>query len=141
MTKTKAFTLVELIVVITILAILWTIAFISLQWHSENARDSVRISDMKNIEKWLELMLTKRWTVSLPEDKVDIIANWTVFAYQWYAWKTTLQNIITHLERIYCESIGVEYMYIRKPEQIKAQNHILISIIKSFNQLNKTFLF
>ena len=33
--------------------------------------------------------------------------------------KTTLRNIITHLERIYCESIGVEYMYIRKPEQIK----------------------
>ncbi|EDP97280.1 oxoglutarate dehydrogenase (succinyl-transferring), E1 component [Kordia algicida OT-1] len=33
--------------------------------------------------------------------------------------KTTLQNIITHLERIYCESIGVEYMYIRKPEQIE----------------------
>lgn len=33
--------------------------------------------------------------------------------------KTTLRKIITHLERIYCESIGVEYMYIRKPEQIK----------------------
>jgi 2-oxoglutarate dehydrogenase E1 component len=32
--------------------------------------------------------------------------------------KVTLRNIITHLERIYCESIGVEYMYIRKPEQI-----------------------
>ena len=30
----------------------------------------------------------------------------------------TLQNIIDHLERIYCESIGVEYMYIRKPEEI-----------------------
>ncbi len=33
--------------------------------------------------------------------------------------KTTLRKIIEHLERIYCESIGVEYMYIRKPEQIK----------------------
>ena len=30
----------------------------------------------------------------------------------------TLQNIIDHLERIYCDSIGVEYMYIRKPEEI-----------------------
>jgi len=30
--KNQAFTLVELIVVITILAILWSIAFISLQW-------------------------------------------------------------------------------------------------------------
>jgi 2-oxoglutarate dehydrogenase E1 component len=31
----------------------------------------------------------------------------------------TLQNIIDHLERIYCDSIGVEYMYIRKPEEIE----------------------
>ncbi|WP_430467312.1 2-oxoglutarate dehydrogenase E1 component [Winogradskyella ouciana] len=31
----------------------------------------------------------------------------------------SLQNIIDHLERIYCDSIGVEYMYIRKPEEIE----------------------
>ncbi|PWI28968.1 2-oxoglutarate dehydrogenase E1 component [Flavobacteriaceae bacterium LYZ1037] len=31
----------------------------------------------------------------------------------------TLQQIIDHLEKIYCNSIGVEYMYIRKPEEIK----------------------
>ncbi len=32
---------------------------------------------------------------------------------------STLQNIIDHLERIYCDSIGIEYMYIRKPEEIQ----------------------
>ena len=31
----------------------------------------------------------------------------------------TLQEIIDHLEKIYCSSIGVEYMYIRKPEEIQ----------------------
>ncbi len=31
----------------------------------------------------------------------------------------TLEKIIFHLERIYCASIGVEYMYIRKPEEIQ----------------------
>jgi len=30
----------------------------------------------------------------------------------------TLEKIIDHLERIYCDSIGVEYMYIRKPDEI-----------------------
>ncbi|MFV5697254.1 2-oxoglutarate dehydrogenase E1 component [Flavobacterium sp. ZT3R17] len=30
----------------------------------------------------------------------------------------TLQEIIMHLEAIYCQHIGVEYMYIRKPEMI-----------------------
>ena len=30
----------------------------------------------------------------------------------------TLQQIIFHLENIYCQHIGVEYMYIRKPEVV-----------------------
>ncbi|GGK54882.1 MULTISPECIES: 2-oxoglutarate dehydrogenase E1 component [Flavobacteriaceae] len=33
--------------------------------------------------------------------------------------KNTLRNIIKHLKNIYCDSIGVEYMYIRNPEEIK----------------------
>ncbi|PKQ44717.1 2-oxoglutarate dehydrogenase E1 component [Confluentibacter flavum] len=31
----------------------------------------------------------------------------------------TLRQIITHLERIYCSSIGIEYMYLRNPDVIK----------------------
>ncbi|AZQ42934.1 2-oxoglutarate dehydrogenase E1 component [Nonlabens ponticola] len=33
--------------------------------------------------------------------------------------KTSLKNIISHLKQVYCESIGVEYMYVRSPEQVK----------------------
>ncbi len=44
-----AFTLVELIVVITILAILGTIGFLSLQGYSSSARDSTRSSDLASI--------------------------------------------------------------------------------------------
>ncbi len=36
-----------------------------------------------------------------------------------YLEPTTLESILKHLDRIYCQSIGVEYMYIRKPEVIK----------------------
>ncbi len=32
---------------------------------------------------------------------------------------SSLNNIIGHLERIYCDAIGVEYMYIRTPERIQ----------------------
>lgn len=32
---------------------------------------------------------------------------------------TTLEEIIKHLQEIYCDSIGVEYMYIRNPIEIK----------------------
>ena len=31
----------------------------------------------------------------------------------------SLADILIHLERIYCDSIGIEYMYIRTPERIK----------------------
>jgi 2-oxoglutarate dehydrogenase E1 component len=30
-----------------------------------------------------------------------------------------LSDIITHLEKVYCQSIGIEYMYIRDPEEIE----------------------
>jgi 2-oxoglutarate dehydrogenase E1 component len=33
--------------------------------------------------------------------------------------ESTLEDILKHLQRIYCASIGVEYMYIRNPEEIK----------------------
>lgn len=33
--------------------------------------------------------------------------------------ETTLEEIIQHLERIYCDSIGIEYMYIRNPDEVE----------------------
>ena len=33
--------------------------------------------------------------------------------------KSSLRDIIKHLEAIYCDTIGIEYMYIRNPERIK----------------------
>jgi len=78
--KNKAFTLVELIVVIAILAILWTIAFLSMQWYSSNARDSTRTSDISNVKTSLELFITKTWNYPLP-------SNYTWVTYSgWLAW-------------------------------------------------------
>jgi len=36
-----------------------------------------------------------------------------------------LRDIIKHLEATYCDSIGIEYMYIRKPEEIKWWQNLL----------------
>ena len=33
--------------------------------------------------------------------------------------KATLRNIISHLKDTYCQSIGIEYMYIRQPEHVE----------------------
>jgi len=88
----KAFTLVELIVVITILAILWTIAFISLQWYSAYARDSVRVSDIKNAETWLELFVLKAWKYPEPDNLVSY-TWWTSEIKQWIVWENVTRNI------------------------------------------------
>lgn len=57
--KNKAFTLVELIVVITILAILGTIAFLSLQWYNRDALKSKIISDLRSIHTSFEVKMSQ----------------------------------------------------------------------------------
>jgi 2-oxoglutarate dehydrogenase E1 component len=42
--------------------------------------------------------------------------------------ETTLEEIIKHLQNIYCDSIGIEYMYIRIPQEIeRIQNRLNIN--------------
>ena len=59
--KNKAFTLVELIIVVTIIAILATIAFLTLGQYPWEARDVKRLADKNNIEKALEIYKAQKW--------------------------------------------------------------------------------
>lgn len=90
--KTNAFTLVELIVVITILTILWTIAFISLQWYSTDARDSTRISDLSSMKSSLELFHLDAWKYPNPTNWINVTySGWTVWT-QWSFWESVYTN-------------------------------------------------
>ena len=91
--KYYGFTLVELIIVITILAILSTIAFVSFQNYTKSSRDANRVSSLKNIEKWLLAFNIVSWTFPEPDDKISILATWSIFWYQWFAWDKVL-NVI-----------------------------------------------
>jgi len=93
--KIQAFTLVELIVVITILAILWTIAFISLQWYASQARDSKRLSDIQNIKTSLELFSLNTWKYPFPDNSNEVTYNLSLLWKQWVVW----DNVTTNLSR------------------------------------------
>lgn len=96
----KAFTLVELIVVIAIIAILWTISFISLQWYSKTSRDSTRISDLSTMKSSLELFNLDSWKYPNPTDWFDVTYSWTFLVWnQWIFGNQTTKNI-SRLDRI-----------------------------------------
>ena len=89
----QAFTLVELVVVITILAILWTIAFISIQWYRIKSRDSMRINDIKTMKTWLELYHLQVWKYPSPSNGTNITYSWWVVWTQWIFWDSVTQKI------------------------------------------------
>ena len=100
MNNKKAFTLVELIVVITIIAILWTIAFISLQWYSKSSRDSVRISDVSNMKTSLELFHLNAWKYPLPDDDQEVTFSWNTLWYQWEFWNTVISQLSRNINEV-----------------------------------------
>ena len=54
----------------------------------------------------------------------------------------TLEQIISHLAKIYCQSIGVEYMFIRKPEEISwIQNKLNVNDNQpDFSEVDQKFI-
>lgn len=65
--KVIGFTLVELIVVITILAILGAIGFLSVNGYSSRARDSSRVADISLVAKSLDLSIITVGNYPLPD--------------------------------------------------------------------------
>jgi len=111
-TNKQAFTLIELIVVITILAILWIIAFISLQWYSSQARDSTRLSDIQNIKKSLELFSLNTWKYPKPDDYHTMSYSWDILWYQWTVWDQVTTNLSRNLNETPTDPLtGIEYTY------------------------------
>jgi len=112
--KKYGFTLVELIVVITILAILWTIAFINLQGYSSTARDSIRISDVKNIKTSLELFSLAWWKYPIADNSQDVTySGWTIILWkQWTLWEAVKNNLWEQLLELPTDPLyNTEYIY------------------------------
>lgn len=83
-TPQSGFTLVELIVAASILAILTTIGFYSYTQNINTARDSVRQTDISSLGAQLKLYKRQRWAYPLPWDFFNIHNRWQTVAYQWF---------------------------------------------------------
>jgi prepilin-type N-terminal cleavage/methylation domain-containing protein len=90
--KTQGFTLVELIVVVTILAILATIWFVSYSSYLTWVRDTNRIAQLTSISDWLNLYSTKN-DLPIPDNNVEVSVSWALIAYQGTAGANTLDTI------------------------------------------------
>ncbi|MDD5198145.1 MAG: prepilin-type N-terminal cleavage/methylation domain-containing protein [Candidatus Gracilibacteria bacterium] len=80
--KLRGFTLVELIITISILVILGTISIVSIQNFYESSRDSVRVSDLKSLHQGLSLFQIKSGIYPLPEDSIEVTGNGMILSYQ-----------------------------------------------------------
>lgn len=90
----RAFTLVELIVVITILAILATIGFVSMGNYLTGSRDSKRLTDMKTIYDAMSVYTVRVWETPYPDsDKIEIKNGSSILTYQWYVWDSVFKLI------------------------------------------------
>lgn len=87
------FTLVELIIVVTILVILWTIAFISLQSYAKSARESARNADINRLKYGLEIFFSEFGFYPKPDNWVNIMYSWAIAWIQGTVWSWVLMNL------------------------------------------------
>lgn len=70
--KLPGFTLIELVVVMTILAILGTIGFLSVGGYSSRARDSERLTDIASLSKTLDLAVITAGNYPPPDNSFSV---------------------------------------------------------------------
>lgn len=107
----KAFTLIELIVVVTILGILWTLGFMAYSWYAQSARDSARITDIRSIAKVLEIYAVEYNKYPYPTSSTSMTYSWAIVWEQGVFGKSVLKRI-GHLNIVPVDPLtGAQYTY------------------------------
>jgi len=117
----KAFTLIELILVISILSILWIIAFISYNWYSSKARNSVRLLDIKSMSWTLELFSVETGDYPTPIwDTASIKKVWSVSLWTEWKFNQDILNQTWNLSKVPLDpKTKLEYDYSKAINQVE----------------------
>ena len=86
------FTFIELIIAITIIAILSVLWFMSYSSHLSSSRDSIRKSELSDIYSMMDSYKIKA-PLMLPDKRIDIYSSWILLWFQWYLSNSILSNI------------------------------------------------
>ncbi len=125
--NSKAFTLVELIVVITILAVLWTIAFVSFNWYASHARDSKMMTDIASVHKKIELFKIESGFVPRPDNSINLESGaGNIISFQWEVGKNV--KSILNFGKDMINSEGNNYKYSTNK---KLSEHSLVAFLES----------
>lgn len=139
--KKSWFTLIELIVVITILAILWTIAFMSFKGYTWQTRNAKITSDLTNLHTALSIYKTQNGVVPMPDWALTVTSGGNPITYEWEVWSTVKgiikadKNMITPLGNNYRYAInGTQKLFsvIWETEEISA----IITSVKAESKIN-----
>lgn len=88
----QAITLVEMIVVVSILSILWTVWLISYSSNLPKIRDAARIASLTQIKTGLDAYKVK-WPLPIPDHSIEIRWSGSVIWYQGEIGENTLKTI------------------------------------------------
>jgi len=114
-----AFTLVELIVVMSLLIILATISYFSINWLIKNSRDVVRLENLNTIEKAITFFKIEKGFYPEPDDSKFVYYNWFDLWQQWEFWNRVFRQI---------------WIVNKKPVDILAENNFTYSLSYDKNQ-------
>lgn len=90
--KKNAYTLIEIVVVISIIIVLSAVSMVSFNWYFTSVRDTSRISQLVNISEWVVLK-KNMWDFLQPEWSIKIKREWRNFLIQWFFWRSLLNDI------------------------------------------------
>lgn len=135
----KWFSLAELLIVMFILVILSVMSFLLLDKWLVKSRDSRRLSDIRNIEKAMEITMVEKWDYPIPTDYWEVTYGWENLRYQWSLGKNTIWKVDS-LSKIPTDPMWNKYTYSITLDHKQYEVGALIEEKSSYEQFSNKFV-
>lgn len=137
----KMFTLFELLIVIWIIAVLSTAAYLTLIHYLDKSRDSRQIKDLKTISTAFNINYTVTDSYPTPSSSIQIMdQNWKLIWEQWYLDEIIIDSLPELTKSIKDPTTQEYYMYTRYNNNKWFELWTMLTYNKSYSLfLNKTF--